>query len=80
MEFLIVLVIVTLGLQGSGKTLLLTGIYRRLQVPGDRGFYLRAPYVQLIELNRWYRESRARTRNGRAARPEKRCVSSTSAS
>lgn len=48
--------IVTLGLQGSGKTLLLTGIYRRLQTPGDRGFYLRAPYVQLIELNRWYRE------------------------
>ena len=30
--------IVTLGLQGSGKTLLLTGIYRRLQTPGDRGF------------------------------------------
>jgi Ni2+-binding GTPase involved in maturation of urease and hydrogenase len=28
MEFLIVLVIVTLGLQGSGKTLLLTGICR----------------------------------------------------
>lgn len=48
--------IVTLGLSGSGKTLLLTGIYRRLQTPGDRGFYLKAPYVQLIELNRWYRE------------------------
>lgn len=48
--------VVTLGLQGSGKTLLLTGIYRRLQTPGDRGFYLKAPFVQLIELNRWYRE------------------------
>lgn len=49
--------IVTLGLQGSGKTLLLTGIYRRLQTPGDRGFYLRVPHEQLIELNRWYRKA-----------------------
>lgn len=48
--------VVALGLQGSGKTLLLTGIYRRLQVPGDRGYYLKAPYEQLIELNRWYQE------------------------
>lgn len=49
--------VVALGLQGSGKTLLLTSIYRRLQVPGDRGYYLRAPYEQLIELNRWYQET-----------------------
>jgi len=49
--------VVTLGLQGSGKTLLLTSIYRRLQTPGDRGFYLRVPHEQLIELNRWYREA-----------------------
>jgi hypothetical protein len=49
--------VVTLGLQGSGKTMLLTSIYRRLQTPGDRGFYLRAPYAQLIELNRWYQEA-----------------------
>jgi hypothetical protein len=48
--------VVTLGLQGSGKTLLLTSVYRHLQTPGDRGYYLRAPYEQLIELNRWYRE------------------------
>ncbi|MBP2325710.1 hypothetical protein JOF56_006095 [Kibdelosporangium banguiense] len=48
--------VVTLGLQGSGKTLLLTSVYRRLQVPGNRGYFLRVPYVQLIELNKWYRE------------------------
>ncbi|TWP50767.1 hypothetical protein FKR81_19385 [Lentzea tibetensis] len=47
--------VVTVGLQGSGKTLLLTGIYRRLQAPADRGFFLKVPYTQLIELNRWYR-------------------------
>jgi hypothetical protein len=47
--------VVTLGLQGSGKTLLLTSIYRRLQTPaGGRGYYLKAPFTQLIELNRWY--------------------------
>lgn len=49
--------VVALGLQGSGKTLLLTGMYRKLQVPGDRGFHLRVPFEQLIELNRWYREA-----------------------
>lgn len=49
--------VVALGLQGSGKTLLLTSIYRRLQVPGDRGYFLRVPYEQLIELNRWYQET-----------------------
>jgi len=48
--------VVTLGLQGSGKTLLLTSTYRQLQTPGERGYYLRAPYEQLIELNRWYKE------------------------
>lgn len=48
--------VVTLGLQGSGKTLLLTSMYRRLQVPGGRGFHLHAPYDQLIELNRWYQQ------------------------
>ena len=48
--------VVALGLQGSGKTLLLASMYRRLQTPGDRGFYLRAPYQQLIELNRWYQQ------------------------
>lgn len=49
--------VVTLGLQGSGKTLLLTSIYRRLQTPGDRGYYIRAPHPQLIELTKWYREA-----------------------
>ncbi|HEY0637178.1 MAG TPA: hypothetical protein VGD67_05990 [Pseudonocardiaceae bacterium] len=46
--------VVALGLSGSGKTLLLTSMYRRLSTPGDRGFFVRAPYQQLIELNRWY--------------------------
>ncbi|MFD8491721.1 hypothetical protein [Amycolatopsis sp. NPDC059657] len=48
--------VVTLGLQGSGKTLLLTSMYRRLQVPGGRGFHVKAPYEQFIELSRWYRQ------------------------
>ncbi|MCE7010381.1 GTPase domain-containing protein [Kibdelosporangium philippinense] len=48
--------VVTLGLQGSGKTLLLTSIYRRLQAPGNRGYFLKVPYTQLIELNKWYQE------------------------
>lgn len=48
--------VVALGVQGSGKTVLLTGMYRKLQSPGDRGFHLKVPFDQLIELNRWYRE------------------------
>lgn len=48
--------VVALGLQGSGKTLLLTSMYRRMQTPGDRGYHLKASYEQLIELNRWYRQ------------------------
>ncbi len=48
--------VVTLGLQGSGKTLLLTSMYRRLHIPRDRGYYVTVPQDQLIELNQWYRQ------------------------
>lgn len=48
--------VVALGLQGSGKTLLLTSMYRRLYTPGDRGYYIKAPDDQLIELNSWYQQ------------------------
>jgi hypothetical protein len=48
--------VVTLGLQGSGKTLLLTSMYRRLHTPRDRGYYVTVPQDQLIELNRWYEQ------------------------
>ncbi|HEX3649927.1 MAG TPA: hypothetical protein VHV49_15985 [Pseudonocardiaceae bacterium] len=48
--------VVTLGLQGSGKTLLLTSMYRRLHIPRDRGYYVTVPQDQLIELNRWYEQ------------------------
>jgi hypothetical protein len=48
--------VVALGLQGSGKTLLLMSMYRRLYTPGDRGYYMRVPDDQLIELNQWYRQ------------------------
>lgn len=48
--------VVALGLQGSGKTLLLMSMYRRLYTPGDRGYYIRVPDDQLIDLNQWYRQ------------------------
>ncbi|HEY1574786.1 MAG TPA: GTPase domain-containing protein [Pseudonocardiaceae bacterium] len=48
--------VVTLGLQGSGKTLLLTSMYRRLHIPRDRGYYVTVPQDQLVELNRWYEQ------------------------
>ncbi|HKN99778.1 MAG TPA: GTPase domain-containing protein [Pseudonocardiaceae bacterium] len=48
--------VVTLGLQGSGKTLLLTSMYRRLHTPRDRGYYVTVPQDQLVELNRWYEQ------------------------
>jgi GTPase SAR1 family protein len=48
--------VVALGLQGSGKTLLLTSMYRRLYTPGNRGYYIKAPDDQLLELGRWYRQ------------------------
>jgi hypothetical protein len=48
--------VVALGLQGSGKTLLLTSMYRQLYTPRDRGYYIKAPQDQIIELSRWYQQ------------------------
>jgi GTPase SAR1 family protein len=48
--------VVALGLQGSGKTLLLTSMYRQLYTPRDRGYYIKAPQDQVIELSRWYQQ------------------------
>lgn len=48
--------VVTLGLQGSGKTLLLTSMYRWLHIPRDRGYYVTVPRDQLVELNNWYEQ------------------------
>lgn len=48
--------VVTIGMQGSGKTILLASMYRCMQTPGGRGFYLRAPHEQVIELGSWYHD------------------------
>jgi hypothetical protein len=44
--------VVALGLQGSGKTLLLSSMYHHLQVPSSQSYYLSAPYDQVIALSR----------------------------
>ncbi|MBC6461323.1 hypothetical protein [Actinomadura sp. HBU206391] len=44
--------VVALGLQGSGKTLLLSSMYHHLQVPSSQSYYLTAPYDQVIALSR----------------------------
>jgi hypothetical protein len=46
--------VVTLGMQGSGKTLLLASMYRCMQTPADRGYYLKAPHEQVIDLGSWF--------------------------
>jgi hypothetical protein len=48
--------VVSVGMQGSGKTILLASMYRSMQTPGSRGFYLRAPHEQVIELGSWYQD------------------------
>lgn len=48
--------VVTLGMQGAGKTLLLASMYRCMQTPGDREFYLKAPHEQVMELSRWFED------------------------
>lgn len=48
--------VVTIGMQGCGKTILLAGMYRSMQTPANRDFYLRAPYDQVIELGSWYHD------------------------
>ncbi|WP_344945658.1 hypothetical protein [Sphaerisporangium flaviroseum] len=46
--------IVALGLQGSGKTLLLASMYHRLKAPTDQCYFLTAPYDDVLLLNQWY--------------------------
>lgn len=46
--------VVSLGLQGSGKTLLLASMYQRLQAPAGQSYFLTAPYDQVIQLNQWF--------------------------
>jgi|tagenome__1003787_1003787.scaffolds.fasta_scaffold20955327_3 hypothetical protein len=46
--------VVALGTRGSGKTMLLSSMYHQLQTPSDRGFFLTAPYEQVMLLNQWF--------------------------
>jgi hypothetical protein len=48
--------VVTIGMQGCGKTILLAGMYRSMQTPSNRDFHLRAPYDQVIELGSWFHD------------------------
>jgi hypothetical protein len=63
--------VVSVGMQGSGKTILLASMYRHMQTPGNRDFYLRAPHEQVIELGGWYHD---------VADPERQWPSGTSKS
>lgn len=48
--------VVTVGLPGSGKTVLLASIYNRFQAPsGGRSYYLEAPRPQAVDLNLAFR-------------------------
>ncbi len=46
--------VVALGLQGSGKTLLLASMYHRLKAPAGQSYYLTASHEDVLLLNRWY--------------------------
>ncbi|MEO3808221.1 hypothetical protein ABGB17_04395 [Sphaerisporangium sp. B11E5] len=48
--------VVALGLQGSGKTLLLASMYHCLRVPAGQSYFLHAPYRDVLQLNQWYAE------------------------
>ncbi|HEX6352860.1 hypothetical protein [Actinophytocola sp.] len=48
--------VVTLGTQGAGKTILLASMYRCMQTPAERGFYLKAPHAQVIDLTSWFQD------------------------
>lgn len=49
--------VLALGPQGAGKTLLLASMYHSLQTPSGRGFFLTAPYDQVIQLNSWFADA-----------------------
>ena len=46
--------VVALGPRGSGKTLLLASMYHQLQTSSGRGYFLTAPYEQVVLLNQWF--------------------------
>jgi hypothetical protein len=46
--------VVALGPRGSGKTLLLASMYHQMQTPSGRGYFLTAPYEQVVQLNTWF--------------------------
>ncbi|GAA1513307.1 hypothetical protein GCM10009677_52970 [Sphaerisporangium rubeum] len=48
--------VVALGLQGSGKTLLLASMYHCLRVPAGQSYFLHAPHRDVLQLNQWYAE------------------------
>ena len=48
--------VVALGPRGSGKTLLLASMYHQMQTMSGRGWFLTAPYEQVVMLNQWFTE------------------------
>jgi hypothetical protein len=46
--------VVALGARGSGKTLLLASMYHQMQTLSGRGYFLTAPYEQVVLLNQWF--------------------------
>ncbi|MCT9935110.1 hypothetical protein N5079_33405 [Planotetraspora sp. A-T 1434] len=46
--------VVALGLQGSGKTLLLASMYHRLKTPAGQCYFLTATHDDVLQLNQWY--------------------------
>ena len=49
--------VLALGPQGAGKTLLLASMYHSLQTPSGRGYFLAAPYDQVIQLSSWFADA-----------------------
>ena len=49
--------VVALGTRGSGKTMLLASMYSQLQTRSGRGYYVTAPFDQVVRLNQWFGEA-----------------------
>ncbi|WP_246476978.1 hypothetical protein [Actinokineospora xionganensis] len=71
--------VVTLGLQGSGKTLLLTSMYRRLQTPAGGGSTCARPTTSSSSSTAGTSRSPAPPTTGLGAPAAARCGSSSSA-
>ncbi|MFI8273899.1 hypothetical protein ACIGBH_03125 [Streptomyces sp. NPDC085929] len=46
--------IVALGVQGSGKTLLLASMYHRLRTPTGQSYFLTTSHADALQLNHWF--------------------------